>query len=62
MFIQLESDETEIHTVGDWLAEKGDIIEWSLKMKGRGCQYKTRKIEDALYDCEDEMYQISGKL
>lgn len=59
--IQLEKNEAEIHTISEWLAEKTSIIEWSLKMKGRRCQYKTRKIEDALFACEDEMYQISGK-
>ena len=60
IFIQSGNDKEEVHTISDWLVEKGDMIEWSLKMKGRGCQYKTRKIEDALFDCKDEIYQISG--
>jgi hypothetical protein len=43
------------------LQEKGDLIEWALQLKeGVGCEAKTRKIEDDLFACPDEMIQFSG--
>ena len=58
LFIKLDNDGEE-HPISEWVIEKGNMIEWSLKMKGNRCQHKTRRIEDAMFACKDEIYQIS---
>ena len=37
-----------------WLHAKGDLLEWSLKLrKNATCQAKTKHMEDKLFACPD---------
>lgn len=44
----------------EWLHEKRDVIEYTLKMKHNvSCQGKARHMEDDLFACKDEVMQIT---
>jgi hypothetical protein len=46
-------------TLNQWLAEKGDLLEWTLKLKtNSSCQAKTRRVEDELLACQNQMVRI----
>ena len=45
----------------EWLHEKSDILEWSLRMKEHAtCQAKTRHMEDDLFTCSDLTIKVSS--
>ncbi len=61
ILLKLEKDGGMV-TVEKWLQEKRAMLEWRLNLKGRGgqqCQGKTRKMEDELYECHDELLQVT---
>jgi|AntRauTorckE5430_2_1112549.scaffolds.fasta_scaffold10464_1 hypothetical protein len=46
----------------DWLHEKGDLLEWSLKLrKNATCQVKTKHMEDDLFACKDEAIKVTSE-
>mmetsp|Transcript_2649 Transcript_2649/g.4808 ORF Transcript_2649/g.4808 Transcript_2649/m.4808 type:complete len:353 (-) Transcript_2649:444-1502(-) len=46
----------------DWLHAKGDLLEWSLKLrKNATCQAKTRHMEDELFTCPDQAIKVTSE-
>lgn len=46
----------ELVGLNDWLEKKRNVLEWSLDLKqGATCQGRTRKMEDILFSCSDEI-------
>jgi len=44
----------------EWLKEKRNLLEWSLKLKKHAsCQAKTRHMEDDLFACSDQTVKVS---
>ncbi len=58
--LKLEKDGGMV-TAEEWLQKKRAMLEWRLNLKGRGqqCQGKTRKMEDDLFECRDELLQVT---
>mmetsp|Transcript_2234 Transcript_2234/g.2699 ORF Transcript_2234/g.2699 Transcript_2234/m.2699 type:complete len:235 (+) Transcript_2234:1-705(+) len=58
--LRLEKDGGLVE-VNEWLQNKRSMLEWRLNLKGRGsqCQGKTRRMEDELLACDDELLQIT---
>lgn len=47
--------------VEEWLDGKGNLLEWALGLTRAGyCQAKTRKMEDRLFACKDEILKVTG--
>ncbi len=60
--IYLRLKNGDIVQLDEWLHEKRDVLEYTLKMKNDvSCQGKMRHMEDDLFACKDEVMQITPK-
>lgn len=59
VFVKLHL-EGEVVTLDEWWETKHDKIEWTFGYKGEDqCRGKTRKLEDDLFACKDEILQVT---
>ena len=59
IFVKLQKD-GDLVTMNDWLEAKRDKLEWTFDLKDQQqCQGKTRKMEDDLFSCKDEILQVT---
>jgi len=59
IFVKLQKD-GDVVTMNDWLEAKRDKLEWTFDLKDQQqCQGKTRKMEDDLFSCKDEILQVT---
>jgi hypothetical protein len=50
VYLRLRKEGGDIVKLEDWLHAKGDLLEWSLKLrKNATCQAKTKHMEDKLF-------------
>eukprot|EP00551_Chaetoceros_affinis_P019260 CAMPEP_0203720176 /NCGR_PEP_ID=MMETSP0092-20131115/3989_1 /ASSEMBLY_ACC=CAM_ASM_001090 /TAXON_ID=426623 /ORGANISM="Chaetoceros affinis, Strain CCMP159" /LENGTH=83 /DNA_ID=CAMNT_0050599739 /DNA_START=54 /DNA_END=305 /DNA_ORIENTATION=- len=60
VLVKLRKD-GELVPLEDWLEVKRDKIEWTFDYKAFDqCKAKTRKMEDDLFACKDEIIQVTG--
>ncbi len=59
IFVKLQKD-GDLVTMNDWLEAKRDKLEWTFDLKDeQQCRGKTRKMEDDLFSCKDEILQVT---
>ncbi len=59
-FVRLESDNSTM-PFNDWLEAKRHTIEWTFGYnEGSKCRGKTRKLEDKLLSCKDQMLEVTN--